>query len=119
MWFNIITKKMPFQYKKVVKKLIEDYINGLNIGDEFAVSDIFKWGRKETELYESSEGTEGTDYNMKVISRSGTEPEFIEAPSPTTIQINTMIGSFNQIKVDRMEKPKPSGRLRRVYRRIR
>ena len=130
MWFNIL--KSSWKGKKNIKvhqrptaTLITDYLDTINIGDEFRLLDIVKLGKEQIDLYLSSEGEEGVDYRYKKIVRSGRDPltgEFYPpkiSPAPQSNQISPLLDDYfkGEIEMVRFEHV-PSKRKRKVYRKV-
>ena len=130
MWFNILKysrkgNKKTKVHQRSAAALITDYLDTINIGDEFRLKDIVKLGKEQTDLYLSSEGEEGVDYRYKKIERSGRDPltgEFYPpkiSNAPTSNQISPLLDDYfkGEIEMVRFEHV-PSQRKRKVYRKV-
>ena len=56
MWFNILKysrkgNKKTKVHQRSAAALITDYLDTINIGDEFRLKDIVKLGKEQTDLY--------------------------------------------------------------------
>jgi hypothetical protein len=60
MWFDII-KVSPHKWN-VTMNIVPDYLDSIDNTIEFFMSDIIDWAKKQTELYENSNGSEGKNY---------------------------------------------------------
>ena len=132
MWFNILKYKYSRKgnykiktHQRPAAALITDYLDTINIGDEFRLQDIVTLGKEQTDLYLSSEGEEGVDYRYKKNVRSGRDPltgEFYPpeiSPAPHSNQISPLLDDYfkGEIEMVRFEHV-PSQRKRKVYRKV-
>ena len=85
MWKNII-KASP--HKRTAIKIINDYLETIPLfTKEFRTKDIYEWAVKQNDLYKTSNGKEGANYESVDYGASGLESQPKSLGVPTSIQI--------------------------------
>ena len=85
MWKNII-KASP--HKRTSIKIINDYLETIPLfTKEFRTKDIYEWAVKQNDLYKTSNGKEGANYESVDYGASGLEsqPKSLGVPTSTKI----------------------------------